>query len=876
MGLTQIIFWACLAVVVYAYVGYPLVLWCVARLRPKRVRRAPFHGNVSVVLAARNEAGRVADRRDELMSLLGQSGLAGEVVIVSDGSTDGTAAAARDGADTRVRVIELTENVGKAQALSRGVAAASGDVIVFADARQRWAPDAIPVLLENFADPAVGGVSGSLVLEANRGVTDGVGFYWRYEKVIRNLEGRIHSTVGATGAISAVRRELFREIPRQTILDDVYWPMGVVMQGFRVIHDGRARAYDRLPEKAGDEFRRKVRTLSGNFQLVVRLPALLVPWKNPLWAQFVSHKLLRLAVPWLLLVLLAASALLHGPIYRLALAAQLAGYAVGFAGLNGRLAARSRLASAAGSFLVLNTAAWVAFWVWASGRAGSSWRKVVYRPPAAPNDSPTPPSVQAPTGGGGTLPGARVAARFAPTIAGLIVAILLAWAVVSPFLGKLFGQSPSESQPRQGGAAASTVPAARRDSTRSSHVDAPADFYVAPNGDDANAGAANAPFRTLQHAADVVRAGQTVCVRAGAYVGMNFHRESGGAPGHPICFLADPDVVINSSAKVGPNHNSGINLEPGTGWFIFSGFHVVNTDGSMERACIRVAGNSHTELLDNTCEKGGTWGIIIGNCDDVLIQGNLCANAAGEHGLYVGRGSKRVTVRNNVIRENNRDGFHLNGGADGPIDGALIEANVIFGNQLSGIDADGVQNSIFRNNLVYGNRKHAVSLYNNDTRSGCTNNLFVNNTFVAGGMCAIQMKPGSTANRMYNNILFQTLARSNYGSIGTSGAPVGLVSDYNIVVDRFSADLSESHAGLAQWRQLTGQERHSLVVAAADQLFVDASANDYRPRTGSPAVDAGTSMAKPQEPPPQDLLGKPRPRGKGFDIGAYEFQPKSN
>lgn len=381
----QVIFWAAAALVAYTYVAYPLLLLVAVRLRARPVQRGRFGGTVSFVLAAHNEAHRVAARRDELAALLKAGGVRGEVVIVSDGSTDATAAAARNGAGDDVRVLELTENVGKAEAISRAVASSTSDVIVFADARQRWAPDALSLLLENFADPAVGGATGDLCLESAPGVTAGVGLYWRYEKAVRKLEARLHSTVGATGAISACRRELFRPIPPRTILDDVYWPMRVVMQGFRVVHDGRAKAFDRLPDKPRDEFRRKVRTLSGNFQLVARLPGLLVPWRNPLWLQFLSHKLLRLAVPWLLLVMLVASAALPGFVYRTLLFAQLLAYALALAGLNPKIAARSRLASAAASFVVLNAAAWMGFWVWLLGRAEASWHKVTYAaPPVQP------------------------------------------------------------------------------------------------------------------------------------------------------------------------------------------------------------------------------------------------------------------------------------------------------------------------------------------------------------------------------------------------------------------------------------------------------------------------------------------------------------
>lgn len=402
-------------------------------------------------------------------------------------------------------------------------------------------------------------------------------------------------------------------------------------------------------------------------------------------------------------------------------------------------------------------------------------------------------------------------------------------------------------------------------------VEPPADLYVATTGSDANSGGITAPLRTLQRAADVVKTGQTVRVRAGKYVGVNFYRQPAGPAGNPIRFVADPGVIVNSSAKVGPNSDSGINLEPGRGGIAISGFHVVNDDGSMERACIRVASNSDVQILYNTCERAGTWGIIVGLSEDVLIEGNICAESAGEHGLYVGRASKRVTVRRNIIRDNARDGFHLNGGADGPIEALLAEGNVIFGNQLSGIDADGVRNSVFRNNLVYGNVKHAISFYNNDTRTPCANNLLVNNTLVSARMFAVQMKPGSTGQRLYNNILLSTV-RSNYGSIGVSGVPTGLISDHNVVVDRFSTNLAESHVGRVQWTAATGQDAHS-IVASADQLFADASNGDYRLKATAPAVDAGVLGSGPLKVPTDDVLGNPRPRGKGIDIGAFEQGP---
>ena len=318
------------------------------------------------------------------------AGVEGEVILVCDGSTDGTADLARSFAEP-VHVIELPCNMGKAHALTAGCKVAVHDIIVFADMRQTWAADALKLLLENFADPAVGAVSGDLVVESAPGVMAGVGLYWRFEKWLRRQESRLNSTVGVTGAVCAVRRELFRPIPQGTILDDVYWPLQVIMQGFRVVQDGRTRAFDRLPDNARDEFRRKVRTLSGNLQLLTRLPGVLLPWRNPIWLQYVSHKLFRLLAPWALLANLFLSALLSGTVYQVAFWIQLAFYLIAALGTWQPAGSRFRMAGAAASFLVLNTAAWLAFWVWITGRSGQSWSKVTYdvSPPPHPALSST-------------------------------------------------------------------------------------------------------------------------------------------------------------------------------------------------------------------------------------------------------------------------------------------------------------------------------------------------------------------------------------------------------------------------------------------------------------------------------------------------------
>lgn len=389
MPLVEICFWVSVFLILYPYFIYPLILFLVSRVFQRKVRRDAAARSVSIVLAARNEQDGIQRRLRELLALLDDNPGFGEIIVVSDGSTDDTVALVSQIGDPRVRLVELVQRFGKAEALNRGVAVARYDVVVFADTRQTWDAKALRLLLENFADDHVGAVSGDLVLQEASGAMVGVGLYWRYEKWLRTTESNIDTQIGVTGAISACRRDLYSPIPIGTVLDDVYWPMQVAMKGYRVIHDSRAVAYDRLPDKAKDEFRRKVRTLAGNFQLVARLPQALLPYRNPICLQFVSHKLARLAVPWALVGVFVFGLWCDGWVHDLAVLSQVIVYALGVVGLVSR---RGGWLGAAASFLILNAAAWVAFWVWLTGKAEKSWKPVAYTPAPTPVALKTLPS----------------------------------------------------------------------------------------------------------------------------------------------------------------------------------------------------------------------------------------------------------------------------------------------------------------------------------------------------------------------------------------------------------------------------------------------------------------------------------------------------
>ena len=364
------VFWGAAALIFYTYLGYAGWLWVRAWVNSWPVQRAPQEPPVSIVMVVRNEE-RVLDCKMKNLLELDYPPPLCQIIVVSDGSTDRTVEILKEYArNPRVQVVPKQLSTGKASGLNDALAVATGDIVVFTDARQKIEAGAVRLLMEAFADPEVGGVSGELMLgdpEAGE-VANGMGLYWRVEKGIRELEARSGSAVGATGALYAVRRALVPNIPAGTILDDVYVPMEVVRQGKRVIFEPRARVWDVPFLGAEREFARKVRTLSGNYQLVQ-----LAPWvlsgSNPVRLEFISHKLLRLIVPFALAGMLISSFLLPGQIYRTALVLQLLFYGLGLlARLRLSLGPVTRMADAALTFVVLNTAAAVAFLKFVTGR----------------------------------------------------------------------------------------------------------------------------------------------------------------------------------------------------------------------------------------------------------------------------------------------------------------------------------------------------------------------------------------------------------------------------------------------------------------------------------------------------------------------------
>jgi cellulose synthase/poly-beta-1,6-N-acetylglucosamine synthase-like glycosyltransferase len=373
---------------VYTYAGYPALVAAWARLRPRPVRRAPIEPAVSVVVVVHNEESQIVGRLENILALDYPPERL-EVLVASDGSTDATVSRAQMFGEARLEVIEFRPRQGKPAVLNVVVPRARGEIVILVDARQRFEREALRALVAPFADPTVGAVSGELMLAiGGPGRSEaGVGFYWHYEKFIRRHESLVDSTLGATGALYAIRRQLFTPMPADTLLDDVVTPARILRQGYRVVFEPAARAWD-AAAAATAEFRRKTRTIAGNFQLFARERWLLDPRANRIWLQSVSHKGLRLVGPLLLLAAFAANAALVGrPGYAVLLGAQVAFYALAVAGAvadrNGR---RVRILAVPYVFCVLQAATVVAFIRFVRRRQRVTWDKVAPAPPARVED----------------------------------------------------------------------------------------------------------------------------------------------------------------------------------------------------------------------------------------------------------------------------------------------------------------------------------------------------------------------------------------------------------------------------------------------------------------------------------------------------------
>lgn len=367
-----------LALILYTYLLFPVILLVRALVRPKPFEQRDTEPPVTLVIAAHNEAGAIGDKLDNTMSLDYPAGQL-EVLVASDGSDDGTNEIVHRYAD-RVRLLALPRN-GKASALNAAIGEAKGEIIVFSDANSTYARDAIRALVRPFADARVGGVAGN---QRYRGIGhqpgEGAGgeqAYWSFDRLLKVAESRAGNAISATGAIYAIRRSLVGVVP-EGVTDDFAVSSSIIAQGYRLVFAPDAIAYESPAASGRGEFGRKVRVITRGLRGVLVRRELLNPFRYGFYAlQLFSHKVLRRLMVIPLLLVAGTTGLLwsRGAIYRLAAIAQLVFYALAAAGiaLDGSHLGRHRILAAPAYFVMVNAACLVALWNLVRGRRIDRW-----------------------------------------------------------------------------------------------------------------------------------------------------------------------------------------------------------------------------------------------------------------------------------------------------------------------------------------------------------------------------------------------------------------------------------------------------------------------------------------------------------------------
>jgi cellulose synthase/poly-beta-1,6-N-acetylglucosamine synthase-like glycosyltransferase len=373
--MTLFLFWLAVIFIVYTYLIYPTLIILLSKFAPalpvKDTSKSALP-SITIIIIVYNEEDKITEKLNNCFELDYPSELL-EICVLSDGSTDRTNEILRERED--ILFIEEKEQRGKPGQLNKAVNKASGELIVFSDVRQKYRADALRKLARNFIAENVGAVSGELHLsETEISTGKNMGLYWNYEKMIRKAEAAIDSTLGVTGAIYAIRSKFFEQIPEDTILDDIEIPLQIFRKGYRVVFESEAIAQDISSSKMREEWRRKVRTLAGNFQLFSRNLWLFNPLQNRIFIQTISHKFFRLFIPYAMLAALITSATLDGAFYKLLFIMQLIFYLSALAACYFKALRQNRFMNLIFVFMSLNWAAVAALYKFAFGRIDVRWR----------------------------------------------------------------------------------------------------------------------------------------------------------------------------------------------------------------------------------------------------------------------------------------------------------------------------------------------------------------------------------------------------------------------------------------------------------------------------------------------------------------------
>lgn len=375
-----ILFWILICLIFYTYIVYPGLLYVIYKVFPRRWKqeseKLPF---VSMLISAYNEENIIMDKIRNCLSInYSQENI--EILIGSDGSDDATVEKLNKNNYSHIKIFDFKERRGKINVLKDLINNAKGEILVFSDANTMYEPDAITRLVAYFADDRVGCVCGRLKLKSPDRSREGEceGLYWRYESFIKRIEGELGTVLGANGAIYAIRKDLFPNIPDDTIIEDFVIPMKILERGYKTVYEKDAVAYEDSSKTIADESRRKIRIGAGAYQtLFLTLPMLNIFRGFPSFAYW-SHKVIRWFVPFLMIVILSVNILLaHTLLYKYLLIGQVLFY---FGAVIGYLINKTRIHNRIFSllyyFVAMNLALLGGFLRFVTGRQQVTWKRV--------------------------------------------------------------------------------------------------------------------------------------------------------------------------------------------------------------------------------------------------------------------------------------------------------------------------------------------------------------------------------------------------------------------------------------------------------------------------------------------------------------------